>query len=141
MYCKFKQSTDRHKMDKCQQAYKSVRLVHKDNDMINASTFYDLLTALSNDELCRFFNTLAWRIKFPNGGDTVIDYDKTKFGTIFCIDMEFFNVDRVLYDEDEMHDILYTVLTDIYSCHNDEPEEGDTWTTAIELYAQMFNVN
>ena len=111
------------------------------DNMTNASAFYDLLIALNYDELCDFINTLAHRIKFPNGGDTVIDYDKTKFGTIFQLDMEFFNVDRVLYDEDEMHDILYTVLTDIYNFHNDEPEEGDTWNTAIELYAQMFNVN
>lgn len=109
--------------------------------MINASAFYDLLTALSNDDLCRFYNTLAWRIKFPNGGDTVIDYDNTKFGTIFCIDMEFFNVNRVLYDEDEMNDIIFDSLNDIESCHNDQPEEGDTWTTALELYAEMFNVN
>ena len=109
--------------------------------MINASAFYDLLIALSNDELCQFYNTLAWRIKFPNGGDKVIDYDNTKFGTIFCLDMEFFNVDRVLYDEDELSDIIYDLLNDIYSCHNDEPEETSTWNTAIELYAQMFNVN
>lgn len=109
--------------------------------MINASTFYDLITALSNDELCNFLNTLAHRIKFPNGGDTVIDYDNTKFGTIFCLDMEFFNVDRVLYDKDELNDIIYTLLEDIESCHNDQPEDGDTYTTAVELYAQMFNVN
>lgn len=109
--------------------------------MINASTFYDLLIALNNDELCNFQNTLADRIKFPNGGVKVMDYDSTKFGVIFYLDMEFFNTERELHTEYEMHDILYTVLTDIYSCHNDQPKEGDTWTTAIELYAQMFNVH
>lgn len=112
--------------------------------MINASTFYDLITALNADELCNFLNTLAHRIKFPNGGDTVIDYDNTKFGTIFCLDMEFFNVDRVLYDADELNDILYDLLGDIYSCYEQsdaEEKEISTWSTAIELYAQMFNVN
>lgn len=112
--------------------------------MINASTFYDLLIALNNDELCNFINNLAWRIKFPNGGDKVIDYDNTKFGTIFQLDMEFFNVDRVLYDEDEISDIIYDLVSDIYSCHehsDTEEKEISTWTTAIELYAEMFNVN
>ena len=111
---------------------------------MNASTFYDSLIALNNDELCNFINNLAWRIKYPNGGDKVIDYDNTKFGTIFQLDMEFFNVDRVLYDEEELNDIIYDLVSDIYSCHeHSDPEEKETstWTTAIELYSEMFNVN
>ena len=111
---------------------------------MNASTFYDLLIALNNDELCNFINNLAWSIKFPNGGDKVIDYDNTKFGTIFQLDMEFFNVDRVLYDEDELNDIIYDLVSDIYSYHEEsdaEEKETSTWTAAIELYAEMFNVN
>ena len=107
--------------------------------MINASAFYDLLMSLSDNELCDFINTLAHRIKFPNGGAKVIDYAHTQFGTVWHIDTEFFNTDNELHSD--IQDFIYDMVNDMYSCHDEDDDGISTYTTAVELYGEMFNVN